>query len=90
MRLNHRLVEVGQDLWTSSGPTPLLRQGHLEPVAQDRVQVAFEYLQGGRLHNLSGQPVPVLSHPHSKTVFSEVQREPSVFQFVPVSSGPVN
>jgi len=28
---------------------------------QIRVQMAFEYLQGWRLHNLSGQPMPVLS-----------------------------
>jgi len=29
------------------------QQGHLEPAAQDLVQTAFEYLQRGRLHNLS-------------------------------------
>ncbi|KAK4810494.1 hypothetical protein QYF61_004274, partial [Mycteria americana] len=56
--VNHRMVEVGRDLWRSSGPTPLCQQGHLEPVAQDHVQTAFEHLQGGRLHNLPGQPVP--------------------------------
>ena len=58
--------------WGWKGPleviltNPLLKQDHLEPVAQDHGQTAFEYLQGGRLHNLSGQLVPVLSHPHSK------------------------
>ncbi|KAK4810954.1 hypothetical protein QYF61_013362, partial [Mycteria americana] len=31
------MVEVGRDLWRSSCPTPLLKQGHLEPVAQDHV-----------------------------------------------------
>jgi len=36
------MVEVGRDLWRSSGPIPLLKQGHLEPVAQDCVQKAFE------------------------------------------------
>ena len=48
-----RLVEVGKDLWRSSGPTPLLEQGHLELVAQDHIQMAFEYLQGGRLPTTS-------------------------------------
>ena len=48
--------------------------------------MAFEYLQGWRLHNLPGQPVPVLSHPHSKKVFPDVQTEPPVFQFVPFAS----
>ena len=83
---NHRLAEVGRDVWRSSGLTPLLKQGHLEMVAQDHAQMAFEYLQGWRLHNLTGQPVPVLSHPHGEKVFPDVQREPAVFQFVPIAS----
>jgi len=62
------MAEAGSDLWRSSGLTLLLKQGYLEPVAQD--QMEFEYLQGGRLYNLSGQPVPALSHPHSKKVFA--------------------
>ena len=66
---NHRMAEVGRELWRSSGPIPLLEQGNLEPVAQDRVQMAFELLQERRLYNLSGQPVVVLSHPHSKKCF---------------------
>jgi len=86
---NHRIVVFGRDLWTSSGPIPLLKQGHLEPVARDHVQVAFEYLQGWRLHSLSLQPVPVLGHPHMDKVFPDVQREPPVFQFLPMASGPV-
>ena len=80
------MAEVGRDLWKSSGPTPLLKLGHLKPVAQGHVQTAFEYLQGGRLHNLSGQTLPVLSHPHSKNVFPDVQREPPVLQFLPIAS----
>ena len=60
--------------------------GHLEPGTQEHVQTAFGYFQGGRLHNLPGQPVSVLSHPHGKKVFPDVQMEPPVF--VPVASGP--
>lgn len=30
------MVEVGGDLWSSSGPTPLLKQGHLEPRTMSR------------------------------------------------------
>ena len=41
---NHRVVEVRRDLWRASGPTPLLKQGHPEPVAQDHVQTDFQYL----------------------------------------------
>lgn len=37
------MAEVGRDLWKTSGPV----QGHLEPVGQDCLQMAFECLQGG-------------------------------------------
>lgn len=82
---NCRKVEVGRDFWKSSGPTFLLKKGHLEQVAQDHVQVAFEDLQGGRLHNHSGQTVPVLCHSHSKEVLPEVQMTPPVFECVAIA-----
>lgn len=50
---------------------PLLKQGDIKPTAQDHVWTAFEYLCGWRI-DLSGQPVPVVSHPHSKEVFPYV------------------
>ena len=82
------MVEVGSDLWRSSGPTPLLEQGHVEQVAQACVHMAFKYLQEWRLHNLPGQPVPVLGHPHSEKVLPDVQRKPPEFQCVPTASSP--
>jgi len=30
---NNGILEVGKDLWRSSGPTPPLKQGHLDPLA---------------------------------------------------------
>jgi len=39
------MVEVGRDLWGSSSPTPLPKQGHLEQAAKDHVKVDFEDLQ---------------------------------------------
>ena len=66
--LNHRMVGVGRDLCGSSSPSPLPKQGHLQKAAQDLVQPGLEYLQRRRLHNLSGQPVPVLHHPQSEEV----------------------
>ena len=63
---NHRMLGVGRDLCRSSSPPPLPKQGHLEWAAQDLVQVDLEYLQRRRMHNLSGQPVPVLCRPQSK------------------------
>jgi len=53
-------------------------QSCLELVAQDDVQMALEYLQGRRLHNLSAQFVPLLSHLHSKNVLPDVWTEPPV------------
>lgn len=52
----YRRVEVRRDLWRLSDPPPLLKQDRLKPVAQEHVQRAFKYLQGRRLHHLSGQP----------------------------------
>lgn len=68
-----RLVEIGRDLWRVSGPTPLLKQGHTEQDAQDHVQAVSEYLQAWRRYSLSGQPVPLLSHLHSKELLLDVQ-----------------
>lgn len=44
-----------------------LRQGYLEPVAQDYIQMASECLQRWRVRNLPGKSVPVLAHHHSKS-----------------------
>ena len=85
MSQNHRMVGVGRDLWGSSSPTPLTKQGHLQQAAQDRGQVGLEYLQKRRLHNLSGHPVPVLCHPQSEEVLPHVQLELPV----PVAPCPV-
>jgi len=86
---NHRMVGVGRVLWRPSSPTPLPRQGHLKQAAQDQVQVGFEYLQTRRIHNPSGQPVPVLCLPQSKEVLPHVQMELPVLQSVPVAPCPV-
>lgn len=59
-RDNYVSVTESQKGWGWEGPpkiiwpNPLL---NLDPVAQDHVQMAVEYLQGGRLHNLPGQLV---------------------------------
>jgi len=83
------MVVVGRDLWGSSSPTPLTKQGHLQQAAQDLVQASFEYLQRRRLHNLPGQPVPVLRHPQSEEILPHIQLELPMLQFVPVAPCPV-
>jgi len=39
------MVGVGRDLYGSSSPTLLLKQGHLQQAAEDLVQAGLEYLQ---------------------------------------------
>jgi len=41
------MVEVGGDVWRSSGPIPLLKQGHLEPLAQEHVWTAWSISKDG-------------------------------------------
>ncbi|PKU47040.1 hypothetical protein llap_2646 [Limosa lapponica baueri] len=67
----------------------MFKQGHVEPVALDHVQMTFEYFQGWIVHNIHGQPVPVLGHHHNEKVFPDVQREPPELQVEPSASGPV-
>lgn len=54
------MAEVGKDPGGQSGPAPLFKQGHVKPAAQNCVQTAFQYLQRGTLHKLSGQVVAEL------------------------------
>ena len=86
---NHRMFGVGRDLYGSSSPNPLPKQGHPEQAAQDLVQAGLEYLQRRRLYNLPGQPVPVLCHPQREEVLPHVQLELPLLQFVPVAPCPV-
>jgi len=83
------MVGVGRDLCRSSSTTTLPKHGHLDQVAQDLVQVGFEYVQKKRLHNTSGQPVPAFCHPQSDTVLPHVRLELPMFPFVPVAPCPV-
>lgn len=79
-----------KDLQRSPGPTPLLEQSHPDLVFQDPVQTAFETSRRLWLHDLPGQPMLVLGHPHSEKVFTDVQEtaggEHPMFQSVSVAS----
>ena len=86
---NHRMVGIGRHLCGSPSPTLLLKQGHLQQAAQDCVQAGLEYLQRRRIHNLPGQPVPVLRHPQREEILPHVQLELPVLQFVPIAPCPV-
>lgn len=53
----------------------LEKQGHPDQGAQHCAQAGFICLWWWRLHRLSGQPVPVFSHPHDEKVLSYVPME---------------
>lgn len=44
---NHRMHEAWRDHWRSSGPTSLVKKGHLEQDAQHHVQMPFEISRDG-------------------------------------------
>lgn len=67
---------MGRDLCKSSHPT-LLEQDELKKGVQDFVKWTSEYLQGWRLHNLPGKPIPVFNHPYSKI---DLTFKPNFFQ----------
>jgi len=79
------MLGVGRDLCGLCSPTPLLKMSHLEQAAQDLVQTGLEYLQRTRIHNIPGQPDPVLHHPQSEEVLPHAQTELTKLQFVPVA-----
>lgn len=80
----HRITECWGLEGTSGDHPPQApaKAGSLQEDAQGSFLAGFERLQR-RLHNLIGQPVPVLCHPHSENILSHVQIEIPVFQFVP-------
>jgi len=84
---DYRMVEAGKDRLNSFNPNSCFKQGHLDHIAQDHIQVGFEYLQERWVHSLSRHLVPVLCNSQSKG-FSHVQMELCVFQFEAVISYP--
>jgi len=50
--MNHRMAEVGTDLWRLSRPTPLLKAESTG--AGCCIQLGFEHHHGRRLHSLCG------------------------------------
>lgn len=60
---NHSMAEVGRSLKRLPCPPPLLKQGYLEQIVQEHVQMAFEYVQCPRAEiptSLGNICVPVL------------------------------
>lgn len=65
---NHRITDGRRDFEVTYSNSFAQAQ---EQVTHEHIQMAFEYLQGRRLHSCSGQPIPVFNHPHSFFLHSE-------------------
>lgn len=86
---NHRMGEVGRNLWRSVSPKSLL--GEQKQTAQGSIQLGFEHLLRWKLHSLSGQLVPVCDHPRGKKKIKKKNlclMEFPVFQFVAIGPCP--
>ena len=68
---------------------PPCKAGPLQQAAQVGVQVDLEYLQRRTLHNLPGQRIPVLRHPHCEEAPSNTGVKLPMLQFMAISLYPV-
>lgn len=78
---NGRTFTQSQKLWDwkrsleTIQSSSSVKGGHPEQVSQEHVQVSFEPLQRGRLHDLPGQPVPVLQQCQCREVLPGIEVE---------------
>jgi len=65
--------------------------GHLplDQVAQSPVQTGLEHCQGGGIHSLAGQPVPVPHHPHSEEFLPFIYSKATIFQSKAITPCPI-
>ena len=81
-RQNHPVPEVDRHC----------RQGQIEEVARDHVQLGFEYLQRWTPYHLDGKPVPLFDHADSKSfLLHSEEREQNLlcFSLCPLAPGSV-
>lgn len=64
--LDHRIVEVGRDLWRSSSANTCPKEGQPELVAQGIISQILNICKDGDPLTLSEQPVPTFDRLHRK------------------------
>lgn len=83
---NHRMVKVGKDLCRSSGSTPLLKQDHLQQVAQTMSIWFLKSSKDGDPTASPGNLCQTVLHHHTMKKCFLMFRQSLVFQFVPIAS----
>jgi len=70
---------------------PCHGQGHQPPdqAAQSHIQPGLERIQGWGIHNLLGQPVPVLHHPLGEKLLPNIQPKSPLSQFKTIPPCPL-
>ena len=66
----HRIIESKNGLGWKEPLRSFISNLPLDQVAQSHIQPGLQCLQGGGIHSLTGQPVPVSHHSHCKRCFS--------------------
>lgn len=82
------MVEVGRDHRRMSGPTPPC-SSTTTYCCLPRTVSKWLLNISKKGHNMYRKTGPVLSHPHNKKVYPDVQVEPPLSQCVPIGSGSV-
>lgn len=85
---NHTTTEVERNPSRPSSPTLCSRRVSQSRLLRILSSQALEYLQGRRLHSLSGQPVPAFDCTLSKKVGPYIYMELPVFLIVSIASWP--
>jgi len=61
----------------------------LNHVPKCHIYTSFKYLQGWRLNQFPGQPVPTFDKPFSEEIFPNIQSKPPPEQLEAISSYPI-
>lgn len=81
--MNYRITQVGGKLWKTSSSSQHIQW---DQASWGLMHLSSEYVQGWKLHNLSGQPALVFHRFNRENLHSYVQSEFLTYQFLPLVS----
>jgi len=81
-------MEVGGPAW-GRGSWSLMILEVLSNPSHSVILLFYKCFQGGSIHSIAGQPVPVSHHSHSNEFLPDILSKSALFQFRTISSHPV-